>query len=71
MTFCNIQGGGLYDLRGTMYVKNAQIEMDGNVYRRNDNGSWDRRDSGGWSKTDAPSAVDRSRPSTGTRRTRW
>jgi Flp pilus assembly protein TadG len=32
--FCNIQGGGLYDLRGTMYVKNAQIEMDGNVYRR-------------------------------------
>ena len=32
--FANIQGGGLYDLRGTMYVKNAQIEMDGQVYRR-------------------------------------
>jgi hypothetical protein len=32
--FANIQGGGLYDLKGTMYVKNAQIEMDGNVYRR-------------------------------------
>jgi Flp pilus assembly protein TadG len=32
--FANIQGGGLYDLQGTMYVKNAQIEMDGNVYRR-------------------------------------
>jgi Flp pilus assembly protein TadG len=32
--FANIQGGGLYDLKGTMYVKNAQIEMDGNVFRR-------------------------------------
>jgi Flp pilus assembly protein TadG len=32
--YANIQGGGLYDLKGTMYVKNAQIEMDGNVYRR-------------------------------------
>jgi Flp pilus assembly protein TadG len=32
--FCNIQGGGLFDVRGTIYVKNAQLEMDGNVYRR-------------------------------------
>jgi Flp pilus assembly protein TadG len=32
--YANIQGGGLYDMKGTMYVKNAQIEMDGNVYRR-------------------------------------
>ena len=30
---CDIQGGGLFDLHGTMYLKTAELEMDGNVHR--------------------------------------
>lgn len=30
---CDIQGGGLFELRGTMYLKSAQVEMDGTVHR--------------------------------------
>ena len=32
-TTCSISGGGLFDLRGTMYLKSAHLEMDGNVDR--------------------------------------
>jgi Flp pilus assembly protein TadG len=32
-TLCDIQGGGLFDLHGTMYLKTARLEMDGNVHR--------------------------------------
>jgi hypothetical protein len=30
---CDVQGGGLFDLRGTMYLKNAELQMDGRVHR--------------------------------------
>ena len=30
---CDIQGGGLFDMGGTMYLKNAELQMDGNVHR--------------------------------------
>ncbi len=44
---------------------NLYTDRQGNVYRRNDNGSWEQRQPGGWSPTPgAPSAGDRSRPST-------
>ena len=46
-------------------ANNVYTDRNGDVYRRNSDGSWDRRDQGGWSKTDSvPSAGDRSRPST-------
>ena len=30
---CSISGGGLFDVRGTMYMKSGHLEMDGNVDR--------------------------------------
>ena len=29
----DIQGGGLFNMRGTMYLKNAELQMDGTVHR--------------------------------------
>ncbi|MCI0636479.1 MAG: hypothetical protein L0206_21555, partial [Actinobacteria bacterium] len=33
-TTCSISGGGLFDVRGTMYMKSGHLEMDGDVDRR-------------------------------------
>ncbi len=32
-TTCSISGGGLFDVRGTMYMKSGHLEMDGDVDR--------------------------------------
>jgi hypothetical protein len=48
-------------------ANNILTDRDGNVYRRNADGSWNRRDGGGWSPASPPAASDRMRPSTGTR----
>jgi hypothetical protein len=33
-TTCSISGGGVFDVRGTMYMKSGHLEMDGDVDRR-------------------------------------
>ena len=47
-------------------ANNLYTDRNGDVYRRNSDGSWDKREQGGWSKTDGvPSAGERGRPLTG------
>jgi hypothetical protein len=45
-------------------ANNLYTDRSGNVYRRNQDGSWDRRDGGGWSPSQ-PATADRQRPSSG------
>jgi hypothetical protein len=48
---------------------NVLTDKNGNVYRRNNDGSWDQRDKGGWNKADVPAASTReARPSQPTSR---
>lgn len=47
-------------------ANNIYTDHNGDVFRRNDDGSWDRHDGAGWSRIDGvPSAGDRSGPAGG------
>ncbi len=46
-------------------ANNVYTDRQGNVFKRNDNGSWDKRDKSGWTPNGGtPSSGDRTRPTT-------